>query len=74
MVAEFFLRIRSTENRFAEEGWVQASLAPVLVMSRYYSGENGAVEFLKRCVAIMLEAEYKIQELSVHVDSGHDST
>ncbi len=37
-------------------------------------GENGAVEFLKRCVGIMLEAGYKAGELLVRVDSGHDSS
>lgn len=36
--------------------------------------ENGAVEFLKRCIAIMLRAGYKANELLVRVDSGHDSS
>jgi len=36
--------------------------------------ENGAVEFLKRCIAIMLWAGYKAKELLVRVDSGHDSS
>jgi len=32
--------------------------------------ENGAVEFLKRCVTIMTQAGYKAEELLVRVDSG----
>ena len=36
--------------------------------------ENGAVEFLKRCIAIMLQAGYEARELLVRVDSGHDSS
>ena len=35
---------------------------------------NGAVEFLKRCIAIMLQAGYEARELLVRVDSGHDSS
>ena len=36
--------------------------------------EKGAVEFLKRCVAIMTQAGYRAEELLVRVDSGHDSS
>ena len=36
--------------------------------------ENGAVKFLKRCIAIILRAGYKANELLVRVDSGHDSS
>lgn len=36
--------------------------------------EKGAVEFLKRCIAIMIQAGYKAEELLVRVDSGHDSS
>ena len=35
--------------------------------------ENGAVEFLRRCVGIMLNAGYTASELLLRVDSGHDS-
>ncbi|MFA6817243.1 MAG: transposase [Lentisphaeria bacterium] len=35
---------------------------------------NGAVEFLKRCIAIMIRAGYKAKELLVRVDSGYDSS
>ncbi len=36
--------------------------------------ENGAVDFLKRCVAIMRMAGVKACELLVRVDSGHDAS
>ena len=36
--------------------------------------EKGAVDFLKRCVAIMQMAGFKAHELLVRVDSGHDSS
>ena len=36
--------------------------------------ENGAVEFLERCVCIPLEAGYALWELSFRVDSGHDAS
>jgi len=35
--------------------------------------EKGAVQFLKRCVGILLAAGYKASELLLRVDSGHDS-
>ena len=35
--------------------------------------ENGAVDFLKRCVGIMLNAGYEADKLLLRVDSGHDS-
>lgn len=35
--------------------------------------EKGAVEFLRRCVGIMLKAGHKASELLLRVDSGHDS-
>ena len=35
--------------------------------------EKGAVEFLRRCVGIMLEAGYEANELLLRVNSGHDS-
>ena len=35
--------------------------------------ENGAVEFLERCVGILLRAGYSPRELLVRVDSGHDA-
>lgn len=35
--------------------------------------EKGAVEFLGRCVDIMLAAGYKAEELLLRVDSGHDA-
>lgn len=36
--------------------------------------ENGAVEYLKRCVGIMEQAGYRADELLVRADSGHDSS
>jgi len=36
--------------------------------------ENGAVQFLKRCITIMIQARYKTEELLVRIDSGHDSS
>ena len=36
--------------------------------------ENGAVEFLERCVGILLAAGYQPWELLVRVDSGHDAS
>jgi len=36
--------------------------------------EKGAVQFLERCVGIMLEAGYSAGELLLRVDSGHDSS
>lgn len=36
--------------------------------------ENGAVEFLERCVKIMLKAGYSASQLLLRVDSGHDSS
>jgi len=36
--------------------------------------EKGAVEFLERCVAILVSAGYTAEELLVRVDSGHDSS
>jgi len=35
--------------------------------------ENGAVDFVKRCVGILEKAGYKAENLLVRVDSGHDS-
>lgn len=35
--------------------------------------EKGAVEFLRRCVGIILKAGHKASELLLRVDSGHDS-
>ena len=35
--------------------------------------EKGAVEFLDRCVSIMLAAGYRAEELLLRVDSGHDA-
>ena len=35
--------------------------------------EKGAVEFLKRCIAILVSAGYSAKKLLVRVDSGHDS-
>ena len=35
--------------------------------------ENGAVEFLRRCVAILPDAGFEASELLLRVDSGHDS-
>ena len=35
---------------------------------------KGAVEFLKRCVEIMLKAGYEAEELLVRVASGHDAS
>ena len=37
-------------------------------------GENGAVEFLERCVKLMERAGHKAEELLVRVDSGHDAS
>lgn len=36
--------------------------------------EKGAVEFLKRCVGILVSAGCRAEELLVRVDSGHDSS
>jgi len=36
--------------------------------------ESGAVKFLKRCIAIIIQVGYKAEELLVRVDSGHDSS
>ena len=36
--------------------------------------ENGAVEFVERCVGILVKAGRKPRELLVRVDSGHDSS
>ena len=36
--------------------------------------EKGAVEFLERCIDILLEAGYAPWELLVRVDSGHDAS
>ena len=35
---------------------------------------KGAVEFLKRCIRILLKAGYEAEELLVRVDSGHDAS
>lgn len=36
--------------------------------------ENGAVEFLKRCIGILLASGLEAKDLLVRVDSGHDAT
>ena len=72
-VSPTYQKVNGYAPIFCHAGREGFMIANELRPGSQHSG-NGAVEFLKRCIAIMLQAGYEARELLVRVDSGHDSS